>query len=639
MSSIQVVWAALAAAACIFVTGCSLTSTAPKSSEQGSSITGNVHGGQQAIVGAHIYLFAAATSGYGQSSVSLLNAAVTGTFDSLGAYVTSGADGRFSISGDYTCIPGTQAYLYALGGNSGSGINPSAGLLAAVGNCPAAGNFLGVVPNISLNEVSTIAAAYAFAGFATDATHVSSSGTPSAQIGIANAFANAGSLATLSSGTALAKTPAGNGTVPQSEINTLANILASCINTSGALNGPANPSTCYTLFHDATSDGTSSGVVPTDTATAAINIAHNPGMNTAALFGLTTPSAAYAPALSLAPNDFTIAIRFLNGGYTGSTSTEVAIDSQGNAWFTNATSSTNVINDVVKLSPLGVALSPSAGFTAGGLDAPHAIAIDNEDNVWVGNSTYFSGQGSLTKLNNSGGVVADSPFMGGGITNPRALAIDAADNVWAVNANSLSKFSSSGTPLSTATGYTNGGIMGPSSVAIDANGSVFVSNLGGHSVTKLTNSGVSVPGFPVSINDNTYPTALQSLAIDSQGNVTIDNSNPGNIYKLSNAGVAASGYPVKITTGSGGEIAIDGAGNVWIQNHNRINQVSASGVLLSQNGFTIGGSTYGIAIDGSGNIWTTVPGLNSLAEIIGSAAPVITPIAAGVKSNAIGSRP
>ena len=118
----------------------------------------------------------------------------------------------------------TQVYLYALGGDAGSGDSPASGLLAILGKCPSAGNFASTTPTVVVNEISTVAAAYVMAGFASDATHVSSYGTPLAQTGIANAFANAASLANLATGAALAATPSGTGTVPQSEINTLANI-------------------------------------------------------------------------------------------------------------------------------------------------------------------------------------------------------------------------------------------------------------------------------------------------------------------------------------------------------------------------------------------------------------------------------
>jgi len=90
--------------------------------------------------------------------------------------------------------------LYAPGGNPGSGVNSAAGLMAVLGNCPVAGNFASATPYVVVNEVSTVAAAYAMAGFATDAVHVGSLGTVLAQTGISNAFANAGNLETLATG-------------------------------------------------------------------------------------------------------------------------------------------------------------------------------------------------------------------------------------------------------------------------------------------------------------------------------------------------------------------------------------------------------------------------------------------------------
>src|ERR1035441_8756741 len=190
------------------------------------------------------------------SSVLTNNPSNSGQDGNGNYYVTTDANGNFTITGDYSCAAGQQVYLYALGGTQGGIANPAAGLLAALGNCPgtagttndsfSSGLFLVV------NEVSTVATAYAFAGFATDATHVSSSGTALAQTGVANAFANAANLETLGTGVALATTPAGNGTVPQTTINTVANILASCVNTTGATSSP-----CVTILAFAKSAGAS----------------------------------------------------------------------------------------------------------------------------------------------------------------------------------------------------------------------------------------------------------------------------------------------------------------------------------------------------------------------------------------------
>jgi hypothetical protein len=246
---------------------------------------------------------------------------MTGNSDSVGAYVATTSNGSFTMPAGYACSAGTQFYLYALGGTSGSSTNAASWLLAAVRNCPNAGSFF------TVNEATTIAAAYAFAGFALDATHVSSSGTALAQLGIANAFANAANLASPSAGAALATTPAGNGTAPQAEINSLANILANCVHSAS----------CATLFATATSDGTSAGAHPAETATAAINIAHHPEANIAGLYALASLSNVFVPALGAVPNDLTIALNLPGGGLQSPNG--IAIDGYGAVWIANESNS------------------------------------------------------------------------------------------------------------------------------------------------------------------------------------------------------------------------------------------------------------------------------------------------------------
>ena len=100
------------------------------------ALMGTAYSGQRPIAGAHVYLFAAGSTGYGQASVSLVSAEETGKSDSLGAYVTTGSNGDFSLTGDYPCDSGQQLYLYVLAGNSGVGANTAAGLMAAIGELP-----------------------------------------------------------------------------------------------------------------------------------------------------------------------------------------------------------------------------------------------------------------------------------------------------------------------------------------------------------------------------------------------------------------------------------------------------------------------------------------------------------------------
>jgi hypothetical protein len=50
-------------------------------------------------------------------------------------------------------------------------------------------------------------------------------------------------------------------------------------------------------------------------------------------------------------------------------------------------------------------------------------------------------------------------------------------------------------------------------------------------------------------------------------------------------------------------------------------------------------SPLGIGVDGSGDIWVSNSGNNSVGEFIGAGAPVVTPLAVGVKNNTLGTRP
>ena len=246
-------------------------------------------------------------------------------------YVPTGAGGVFTISSDYSCAQNTQVYLYTVSGDPGlgTGTNNAISMMAALGNCPSGGSFLSSYPQVVVNEVSTIAAAYSFAGFATDPLHVSSPNTSLALTGIKNAFANAANLAALGSGSALATTPSG-GIAPQGTVYTLANILGACVNSNGATTGPTNPTGCYTLFTNATSDGTPTGAQPSDTATAAINIAHHAGANIVYLWGLVPAVPAFGSGLILEPNDFTLGIQYTSGGVNAPNF--IAIDDIGNAW-------------------------------------------------------------------------------------------------------------------------------------------------------------------------------------------------------------------------------------------------------------------------------------------------------------------
>jgi hypothetical protein len=616
--------------------GCSVmpvATTNTDSPQSGAAMQGRVHGGQQPIVGAHVYLYAINTTGYGNASVSLLTSATGNPADGSGNYyVTTGSNGDFTITSDYTCpSTGSQAYLYSIGGNAGSGANSAAGLMAALGTCPISSTLSSSLYAV-VNEVSTVATAYAIAGFATDATHVSRSSSALAKTGIVHAFANTSNLETLSTGLALTTTPSGTANVPLTTINTLANILAACINSAGP-----SSTACTTLFMNAVNTSETT----TETASAALNIAHAPGANIANLYGLQTGTAPFQPMLSAQPNDFTIGLYTGQGGLL-SEPISVAIDGSGDAWILNNIPFLGPPGGVTEVASSTTILSPSNFTSASWInDSPQGMAIDNSGNVWI---ALVNGSG-VTELNNSGTTYAGTPFTGNGILSPDGVAIDGLGNAWIADgdSNAVSELNGSGVS-SGFSPLTGNGMDHTSSVAVDGSGDVWVASSAGFKVSQWSNSGSSL-GYCACGGIN-VPVAV---AIDSSGNVWVANNGGNSVTEiLGSTNTASSASPI---TGGGINapegIAIDGAGNVWVVNNgsNSVTELSSAGELLSgANGYTGGAldAPTAIAVDGSGDVWISSQGPNagssSASELIGAATPVITPIAAGLPSTPTANR-
>lgn len=659
----RICWAIVLSSCALLLCGCSgvpVANTIENTSVQGAALQGRVHGGEQPISGAHVYLYAINNTGYGSASLSLLTSATGNLPDRNGNYyVTTDSGGNFTITGDYNCPSATPlTYVYAVGGNPGlaSGTNnTAAGLLAGVGDCTHSGY---TSKYVVVNEVSTIASVYGVAGYVVDPTHVSTSSTTLGATGVANAGDTISNLYTQSTGVALATTPTangGNGTVPQAEINTLANILAACVSTNGAVTGPTNPTPCYTLFTNALSGGTT-GTQPLDTATAAINIAHNPGVNIANLLALQTGTPPFQPSLpsTPAPNDFTIAISYTGGGLLAPTG--VAVDGSGNVWATNDAGGDTGYGSISEFNSSGSPLSGSNGYSfANGdtVNVPEGLAVDSSGNVWEANFLkYTDGLWSMIEVSPTGSKASkvDGSYY---INKPFAIAIDASGDVWVTDLGSLansgspggigewsaSANSGSGGWLST---ITTGGVDDPYNIAIDVSGNVWVANYSGNSISEFNSSGSPLSGSPLTGGGMAGPYAI---AIDGAGNVWVGNDGNNSLSEYSPStstwisGTGSSGF-----TGGGlnnlNGIAIDGSGNVWIVNYsgNSISEFNSSGTAITgSNGYIGGGLSQpvSIAIDGSGNVWVTNSSggeeeEGDLVEFVGVATPVVTPMVANL---------
>jgi sugar lactone lactonase YvrE len=639
---------ALLFVSCVLLSGCTAapvfnsTSTPPTGSARGISISGKVHGGQNPISGAQVYLYGVSETGYAGPGIPASGTNVSTSLLNAPGYVTTASDGTFSISSDYSCnAAAPDVYLLAVGGNAGSGSSNSAIVLAAgLGPCSSLSSSTYVV----INEVSTVAAAYAGAGFATDPTHVSSSGSALAIRGVENALASIVNLETLGTGVANTTTLGTNGVVPQATIDTLANILAACVNSSGP-----GSSQCLTLFTNAENNG----AMPSDTGTAILNIAHNPGANVANLFTLQGSTPPFVPDLAAAPNDFTIAISFTGGGMEDPY--DVAIDAKGNVWVANQGG-----DKLTELNALGVPGS-STGYSGGGLTIPYAIAIDSSGDVWLAGNGSGNTNPFLSEFSSAGApITSSSGITTGGINTPRGMTIDKNGNIWVANRDttqfSVSEFGPSGTAAS-GSPFTGGGISYPWGIAADLAGNIWVadkataSNGTGDAISEFTAStGAANANSPIKGGGLGEPIGV---AVDASGNIWVTNQTNLNdtmvdegaaLAVFNSSGDAVTG--VDGYTGGGmtepNRIAIDGADDVWVADFasGSLCAFTSSGVAISGesgHGYSYGtglvGDPWGLAIDLSGNVW--VPdvqsgGSGSIVEYIGVAAPVVTPMVANL---------
>jgi hypothetical protein len=558
-------------------------------------ISGNVHGGQQPVVGATIQLYTVGTSGAKSASTPLLTSTVT-----------TASDGSFTLTGKYNCatLPATQVYITATGGNPGAGTNSALTLGAALGACTS------LLPTsyVWINEVTTVAAAYALAPFAADYTHIGATG--SNPTGLVNAFTNAAVLANTTTGNPGGAALGAGVTVPVTEINTLANIVAACVNTSG----PASTN-CTTLF---------SATGASDTFTAAIDIAKNPGASAiVALYNMPAPSPPFAPALTVQPGDFSVAVTSTSGG-TLATPYGIAIDASGNAWVTNESGTT--------VSEVGVSGSGLGTQTAAGLAGAQGVAVDRSGNVWVANT---AGNSVVKFAVTAGLVTGSSVFTAGGITAPAAIALDSASDAFVanLNGNSVTGLNSTGAALSGSpfTGSSNN-ITVPTAIAVGPTGTIYVTS-GSGSVVNLTNAGV----FAATLNDGTLQ-GPAGVAVDSSGRVLATGFTTGTAIggALSEfaSGAPVAGSPITAGLSSPAGVASDGT-SIWVTNDvagGGLAQFSyaASTPVSPATGFGSLSSPVGVAIDSSGSVWTTNSGSNTVSKFIGLAVPVVTPLAANV---------
>lgn len=585
---------------------------APTANYAGADFGGTVRAGSTPIIGASVQLYAAGTAGDGSAPSAL-----------LGAALTTDANGRFSITSNFTC-PYSNSVLYVVsrGGHAGASGAANAGtvLAAMLGPCSDLKNSL----SAPVDEATTVATVWSMAQFLSGGAQIGATSTNNS--GLTLAAATAENLVDITTGIAPGTNFPVTGTAPIAKINTLANVLNACIVSSGA----ASPA--CTQLYAATTTG---GVAPSNTLDAAVNLAHQPGSNVAAIYGLSTASNAYAPQLTAAPSDWTLFVTYSGGGMNDPST--VSIDSQGNVWVTNYYAAASLFSNT------GTPVFAS-GITGDSLFNSYGGAVDVSDTMWVLNeqsaSSMNAGLGSITLLTNAG--TSPALYTSGGLDFPVAVAFDTSGVAWIVDyGNShLTLLSSDGSPLSGTNGYTATNLDFPVAIATDAKCNAYVANQSSNTITQVLADGSAFTDFTVG-NEGSGPSGL---AIDESGNIWVANYYASSVGLVSSAGKVLSGEGF---TGGGLDrpqgIAVDGAGDVWVANYRGPSLTELSAASSTSPGAILSPSTgwapdakllepYSLAIDASGNIWVSNFGNSTLTEFIGLASPVKTPLLGPVRT-------
>jgi hypothetical protein len=627
MSSRIRVFLCLSPCLLVLATGCSLgnfhaaTSTPTNPASTTMNIAGKVHGGQQPVSGATIQLYEANTTTNQGASTAMLTTTVT----------TAG-DGSFSITGDYTCpVSNPFVYIVATGGNPGLGgsvNNTDISMMALLGTC----STLTSASYVVINELSTVASAQALSSFMKDAADVGSA--PSDLLGIASAFANAADLGGEFSGSAAAVD------LPDLTLNTLADILAACVNTAGGTSGDGSP--CGKLL--SLSGGT-------DTATAALKMAQSPGNNPAQLYALITASAPFQPYFSSVPSDFTNVVGFA----APADARLAALDSNGHIWIYTGGYSYNTVTDM-STDTEGVITVYDNNFNqlftvspgTGGLYYPTSLTSDKSGNVYSVNANN-----TISKFNSSGGAVSPSGGWSTGITSSFTgtgsgnsyqddpsevgpITVDAQGNIWAVipsptfpppaNSPCYAELNSSGsiiTPASiSAFCASMGETIGPyvltdlDSFAPDGSGNAWA--LSGETIGKVNASGALAATAPTSqscfepVNDltgNNYQDATTTIGYDHVNNQLWGGSQTG-VGAITDSGTAlfcdtpsasmpfiepyatsasaSAGTPYSAGSVLLTSAVLDGAGNLWFT----LGGIAATGTVGQTSGTFNGTATY-----------------------------------------------
>jgi hypothetical protein len=531
------------------------------------------------------------------------------------AQAKSGSDGRFELLSQETAGADVSLYLVAKGGQAtvkkGSSDNPAIALLAVLGNIPPA--------KVVINEMTTVASVW------TDAQFLEGTAIKGPALGLRIAAGNVRNLVDLETGGLgpVIQDPLNSSqTAALATFNTLANFLTACIT---RVQGNA----CNKFFAVATPPG---GVTPTDTLTAAQNIARNPSHQAQKLFALLDAfypvpagkawrEVPFIPYLSFAPSAWTLSLVYAGGGLNSLGG--IAIDGEGNMWaddnFLVGAQSTiwsQFGGGISKIAPNGKPLSPMTfGYRGGGIDGPgFGIAIGSDDKVWA-TSLGAKNISVFDRITGKPLSPETGYDFGGQLGSMQGIITTPNGDVWALDneKDQVVYLPKGDAAKGRILGRTVNGkpvdgtlqVKAPFHLAVDQQDRIWVTNSGSNTVTRFP---ASDPGKSEQIKVGFAPRAV---AIDSLGNAWVANTvgHPGTREKLA---LFETVLKSKVESRLGSASKADDAAKMWIGLYELlvkypggdVSMVRPDGTVLPpfDAGKNINGP-WGIAIDGNDNVW------------------------------------
>jgi streptogramin lyase len=538
-------------------------------------------------------------------------------------------DGSFALRVDGKNTRGDVLYLISKGGEpmagGSKGPNPAIALMATLGTTPP--------KRVTINELNTVASVW------TGAQFLSGTAFSGNALGLRIAAGNVPNLVDLETG--------GLGPVIQDPLNssqtttlatfsTLGDLLAACIT-------QVRSDACAKLFAAATPPG---GTAPTDTLTAAQNIARYPWHQPLRLFALLDDfyplpqgklwrAVPFIPYLSFAPSAWTLSLVYAGGGLNSLGG--IAIDGEGNMWADDnflvgaqSTIYSQFGGGISKIAPNGRPLSPmTVGYRGGGIDGPgFGIAIGADDKVW-GTSL---GAKNISVFDRKTGkpLSPETGYnFGGQLGSMQGIITTPNGDVWALDNDNdqivhLPKGDAAkGRILGrTVNGKPENGtlqVKGPFHLAVDQQDRIWVTNGGSNTVTRFP---ASDPGKAEQIKVGFGPRAV---AIDSLGNAWVANTigHPSTMEKLA---LVESKLKSKVEGLESSASKADRAIKMWIDLFNLLIEYPGGDVSMIRPDGTVlppfdGGKSiiapWGVAIDGNDNVWVANATGRSVTQLCG----------------------